>query len=111
MQKNNIEKLIEETINSFDNAERAAAKPFLLTRINARMQNQPGTQNIWARAGSLLSSPRIALTGLVLIILLNTAIIIKNNNAENITTQSSVIAKDEFAINVISIYDTENQEP
>ena len=56
MQKKSIEKLVEATINSFDGAERAAAKPFLLTRIYARMQNQADTQNIWTSTGFFLSS-------------------------------------------------------
>ena len=111
MQKKSIEKLVEETINSFDGAERAAAKPFLLTRINARMQNQPGTQNIWSWASSFLSNPRVALAGLLLILTLNATIIIKNTNEENNIVQNTAAVKDEFAINVISIYDTENQEP
>ena len=111
MQKKSIEKLVEETINSFDGAERATAKPFLLTRINARMQNQPGAQNTWAKAGALLGTPRVALAGLLLILALNATIIIKNTNTDNTIVQNTTVAKDEFAINVISIYDIENQEP
>ena len=109
MQKKSIEKLVDETINSFDGAERAAAKPFLLTRINAKLQADP--QNVWTRAGSFLSSPRVALAGLLLILALNAAIIIRNTNEENSIVQNTTAVKDEFAINVISIYDTENQEP
>ncbi|MEP7164972.1 MAG: hypothetical protein ABI741_09760 [Ferruginibacter sp.] len=111
MEKKSIDKLVEETINSFDGAERASTKPFLLTRIYARMQNQPGTPNIWARAAAFLSMPRVALAGLLLILALNAAIIIKKTNADNITVQNTAVIKDEFAINVISIYDIENQEP
>ncbi len=111
MQKKSIEKLVEATINSFDGAERAAAKPFLLTRIYARMQNQADTQNIWTSTGSFLSSPRVALAGLLLILALNATIIIRNTNEENSIVQNTTAVKDEFAINVISIYDTENQEP
>jgi hypothetical protein len=106
-----IEKLVEETINSFDDAKRAEAKPFLLTRIYARMQNQDGSQNIWTRAGSFLSTPRIALAGLLLIIIINATIILKNTNTENNAVQNTTTVKDEFAINVISIYDFENPEP
>ena len=111
MQKSNIEKLVEETINSFDGANRAEAKPFLLTRIYARMKNESGTQNIWSKAASFLSTPRVALTGLLLIIVLNVTIIIRNSNAASNTVQPTTTVKDEFAINVLSIYDTENQEP
>lgn len=111
MQKSRIEKLVEETISSFDGAARAAAKPFLLTRINARIQNQSGIQNGWARAGAFLSTPRIALAGLLLILILNATIILQRSNTDNSLVQDITVVKDEFAINVISIYDIENQEP
>ena len=45
MNKNeHINKLIEEALNSLDGAERATAKPYLFTRLNARMQNEPRKQ-------------------------------------------------------------------
>ena len=111
MPKSSIEKLVEDTINSFDGTERATAKPFLLTRIFARMQNQPDSQNIWTRAGSFLSTPSVALAVLLLIIIVNATIILQRSNTDNSTVQNTTVPKDEFAINVISIYDIENQEP
>jgi len=106
----NIENLAEETIHSVDGIKRAEARPFLLTRILARMQGQDDAQNFWSRAVSFLGRPGVALTGLLLIVFVNAAIIIGNTNS-NSSAQGSTAAKDEFAINVISIYDTENQEP
>ena len=110
MQKHNIEKLVEETINSFDGAKRAESNPFLPTKIFARLRDREDVQNAWSKAGSFLSRPAVALTGLLLIILVNVAIII-NNKEDNNTIQNLTSVKDEFAINVISIYDNENQEP
>ena len=110
MQKQRIEKLVEETLNSFDGAKKAEPKPFLLTRVLARMQGQAEVQNIWARAGSFLSKPAVALAGLLLIVLVNAAIIMSNND-DNSSVQNITSSKDEFAINVSSIYDNENQEP
>ena len=111
MQKHHIEKLVEEIINSFDGAKKAEPKPFLLTRVLARMQGRADVQNnIWARAGSFLSKPAVALAGLVLIVLVNAAIIMSNND-DNSSVQNLTSSKDDFAINVISIYDNENQEP
>jgi hypothetical protein len=111
MQNSSIEKLVEETINSLDGTKRAEAKPFLLTRIFARMQNQDAPQNIWTKAGSFLSTPRVALAGLLLIIILNATIIMQYTGAIGNPAQNTTTAKDDFAINVISIYDIENQEP
>ncbi|CAN5834086.1 hypothetical protein BH11BAC4_BH11BAC4_07980 [soil metagenome] len=107
-----IEKKVEEAINSLDGAIRAEAKPFLLTRILARMQGQQDIQNGWARAGAFLSKPIVALAGLLLIILVNAVIIISSNTTNtNSSVQELSPSRDEFAINVVSIYDTENQEP
>ena len=111
MHQKPIEQLIAETINSFDGAKRAEAKPFLLTRIFARMQAEPAADNIWTKAGAFLSRPSVALAGILLIVLVNVAIIVSNSNENNNTVQQVSAAKDEFAINVISIYDTENLEP
>ena len=48
MNKNeNINKLIEEALNSVDDVKRAAPKPFLLTRINARMRKE--TESAWEK--------------------------------------------------------------
>ena len=110
MQQQHIEKLIQETMDSFDGAERATTKPYLLTRILAGMKNQPDTQNAWTKMAAIISKPGIALTGLLLILLLNAAIIFGNTGNEN-PVQNLNTSKDEFAINVISIYDNENQEP
>lgn len=111
MQKSSIEKLVDETINSLDGAGRAEAKPFLLTRIYARMQNENDAQSFWSRAGSFLSMPRVALAGLLLIVILNVTIILQRSGDTTNTVQNTTAAKDEFAINVVSIYDVENQEP
>ncbi len=113
MHQEKIDQWVEETIGSLDGARRAEAKPFLLTRVLARMQaEQAGAENIWTKAGAFLSRPAVAMAGLLLIVLLNAAIIISNvNDNRNNTVQQVSSAKDEFAINVISIYDTENLEP
>lgn len=111
MQKRDIEKLTDDTINSFDGANRAETKPFLLTRIYARMRSREAAQNIWMKAGSFLSTPRVALAGLALIIILNAAILIRHSNSDENVVQNSNVVKDEFAMNVVSIYDIENQEP
>lgn len=113
MHPKKIEQLVEETISSLDGTRRAEAKPFLLTRVLARVQaTDAGTDNIWTKAGAFLSRPSIALAGLLFIILVNAVIIISNvNDDRNNTVQQLSAAKDEFAINVISIYDTENMEP
>lgn len=110
MQKRSIEKLVEETLNSLEGAKRAEAKPFLLTRVLAKINSGEETANVWTRISVFLSKPAVALAGLLLIVLINAAIIFSNTkDKENMQNINS--SKDEFAVNVLSIYESENQEP
>ncbi len=112
MDRSNIEKMVEETIQSIDGINKAVPKPYLLTRLNARMQ-QSMLQNGWTKLGSFLSRPVIALAGILLLLAINVAIISSNTTIpdRSLAEQTGSELKDEFAINVVSIYDTENQEP
>ena len=57
-----INKLIEEALNSVDDIRRAEPKPFLLTRINARMNRV--VESVWEKAGWFIARPVVAFTGL-----------------------------------------------
>jgi len=69
--KNNehINQLTEEALNSLDGTSRATAKPYLLTRLNARMQN--AKESNWDNALRFISKPAVALAGLCLVIAIN----------------------------------------
>jgi len=107
MKNEQIDKLVEETLNSFEGADRATAKPFLLTRIFARMNNRPASQNIWTKAGALLSKPGIAFTGLLLVILMNVIVLVERTGKN---TSNSNAGKEEINSSFVSIYEVENQE-
>lgn len=109
--KENINKLAEEALNSVDSINRAAAKPFLLTRIHARMNK--GTASVWEKAGWFISRPVVAFAGLCLIILINAAVIVsKNSSTQTITTEQTAQASiDEFSYTVATIYDFDNTQP
>jgi len=65
----NIERKVQETLNSLDGVQKAGPGPFFFTRVQAQLQRQRGSG--WERAVSFITRPSIALTGLCLIILLN----------------------------------------
>lgn len=67
--KENIERKVEEALNSLDGVQKAGPGPFFFTRVQARLQRLPG--NGWERVVSFITRPSIALSGLCLIILLN----------------------------------------
>ena len=112
MNKNeHINKMIEDALNSVDDVKRAEPKPFLLTRINVRMNR--GTESVWEKASWLIARPAVAFTGLCLIILIN-VVVIMNNDSEssfNATDQVALNSTDEFSSTVATIYDIENNQP
>jgi len=104
----NINKLIEEALSSVDDAQRAEPKPFLLTRINARMNK--GTESVWEKAGWFISRPAVAFTGLCMIVLLNVMVVIFNNTPDSATVaeQTTQTQADEFSYTAVTIYDIDN---
>lgn len=109
--KEHINKLIEEAIDSVDNAKRAVPLPFLLTRINARLNKAKG--NGWEIAGWFIGRPVIAIPALMLLILMNVLVIINNDPDpfETAIEQPGRAPADEFSYTVSAFYDIENTEP
>lgn len=105
-----INKMTGEALQSVDDAKRAAPKPYLLTRINARLSNR--TETAWERAGRFIARPAVVIAGLCMIIGINVSIIVLNNAPAS----SNAIAEpqatpDEFSTNIATLYDIENTEP
>ncbi len=105
-----INKLIHEALSSLDNAKRAIPKPYLLTRLNARMQNNNETS--WDTALKFINRPAIALAGICLVIAIN-AIVVTNNYSSNTTAASEdrYTSVDEYNSSVAVLNDIENIEP
>jgi hypothetical protein len=104
--KNNIQQEIEKTLQSLDGAKRAAANPFLFTRIRARMQ-----QGGWERITSFIVRPVIAFSVLFLVIGINAFVLLRSEN--NTRETESITAgdlTDEYSIASLNDYDYENTE-
>ena len=109
MHKNeHISKLIEEALSSVDDVKRAAPKPFLLTRINARMSK--ATESAWEKAGWFIARPAVAFTGICMIVLLNIMVVMfnKTSDAATVAEQTVQTQADEFSYTVATIYDNDN---
>ncbi len=65
--KENIQQEVDKILESLDGINRAAANPFLFTRIRARMNKQSG----WEKVTFLLSRPVIAFAILVAVVGIN----------------------------------------
>ena len=109
--KEPINKLIEDALNSVDDVNRAEPKPFLLTRINARMRKD--TETAWEKAGWFIGRPAVAFTGLCMILLINVMVIMFKNSSGTTALTESVAQNpaDEFSYTVATIYDIENLQP
>jgi len=106
-----IDKMTDEALSSLDGAKRATAKPYLFTRLTARMQRQD--EGAWENIGRFIARPVVVIAGLCLIIAVNVVVIATNNNnstATNTSVAEQGATQDEFSTSIASLYDTENTE-
>lgn len=102
-----INSLIDDALNSADGISRATPKPFLLTRIHARMLK--GKETVWERAGWFIARPAVAFTGLCIIVLINIMVVMVNKpTTSDYAVERSSQQVDEFSYSVATIYDIEN---
>lgn len=107
--EDHINKMTEAAMSSLDGSVRASAKPYLMTRINARLSN--ASESAWEKAGRFIARPAIAITGLCLIIGINALIITYNKpSPENSIAVEQQQVTDDFTTTVATLYDTENIE-
>jgi hypothetical protein len=70
--KKHTQEEVERTLESLEGIQRAAANPYLFTRIKARLEKEE--KSFWSRALTFISRPSVAVPAIVLTILINTAI-------------------------------------
>lgn len=104
-----IDRLVNKALQSADGAERANAKPFLFTRIQAAMQRQPET--IWERAGRFIAQPAVAIVGLCLVLAINLAAVFGSGTTAPSMQEDVTVNVDAFSNTVAAVYDIDNNEP
>lgn len=67
--KKDIQKLVDETLDSLDGVQRAEPKPFFYTRLIGRLQREQKT--VWEVMGSFLSKPLVVAAGLCVVLIMN----------------------------------------
>ncbi|RYY68221.1 MAG: hypothetical protein EOO13_12910 [Chitinophagaceae bacterium] len=110
MDKKKLDKLVEETMNSMDAADKAMPAPFLLTRIKARMDRDPLTSSPWERVSALLGKPFIAFPVLALVITVNFFIIRSAVSASHVSPADyTKVSTDDYSLSTAtSLFDLEN---
>ena len=109
----NINRQIEDTLNSIGEIKRASPKPYLLTRINARLNNQ--VKSFWEGVAVFISRPAVLILGLCLILAANISVLLQNKSSSiNTATErsiNSVTDEDEYSTSFATIDNFENSEP
>ena len=107
MNKNSdIQRRIDETLESIVNIRRATPKPFFYTRLHARMTKNERSE--WERISRLVTRPAVAAVSLVL--LLNAFVIIQGVSAQSSQGELSEISSTED-LSYTTFYDIENAQP
>jgi hypothetical protein len=110
-QKIDIEKKIEETLNSLDNIRRASPRPFLYTRLQARIHRE---NNSWAGVAGFISRPVFAIAMIGVVLFVNGWFLYNNDNgimtpepANSSTTIINADVPEEYiAVNTFYDYET-----
>ena len=89
----NIDRKINAAFDSINNIQRASPKPYLLTRINARLDKEVKT--IWETMAIYISRPLVMVLGLCLIIIINVSVILTNKTSANNVVERSVTSLDD----------------
>jgi hypothetical protein len=98
MQKHNIEKKIEEALNSLDGIQPASIQPFFYTRLKARLEQ---TKGVWENVSSFLSRPLMLSGTICMVLLLNIAALYKNHISTTkvpVTEQLDLVPGDAFDV-------------
>ncbi len=105
-----IHKRIDDVMHSIDNINRVSPRPFLFTRLEARMQNQ---KNIWVKLSSFVARPVVAFTCICLVLIINAMVIfLSNNSADFVAQQGNELATaDEYSQISSNLYEFENSKP
>ena len=108
-QRDQIEKQVEETLNSLDGISRAKANPFLFTRVEARL-GQTG-KNTWERITSYVARPVVVLAMLTMVILSNAVVMYWQLPSEEIVPEQQLALTEEYNMTTTSFLDDETPEP
>ncbi|MGN7784367.1 hypothetical protein ACTJIJ_07565 [Niabella sp. 22666] len=77
MKRSNLE--IDEILNSLDGVGRADARPYMHTRVMARIREE---NNFWTKAVGFIARPAVAIGCVLLVLMANTYTVMNSNYTE-----------------------------
>ena len=110
MEDDFLNKKVDEVMQSVDGIKRAAPRPFLFTRLEARMQNE---RNVWNKLSSFVARPVIAFACICFVLIINAMVVLLSDTpANSLAPQGSELATaDEYSQVSYNLYDFENSKP
>jgi hypothetical protein len=106
--KSDIQKSIDEALESIVNIQKAMPKAFFFTRLQARMMKNEG--NGWDRVSRFITRPVFAAATMSLVLLLNAYVIIHGVSAQdNQGALTEITSTDDLG--ATTFYDIENAQP
>ena len=110
MEGESLHRKIEEVLASTDGMQRAEPRPFLFTRVEARMQTE---KNFWSRVSSFVARPVVAFACIAAIIVINAAVLWFSRAAGTISAQQGpeLATTDEYNQVNYTLYEFENAKP
>ena len=107
-----IERKVQETLESLDGIQRAEPRPYFYTRVMARLQKDEKT--IWETMGSFLARPAVAVAGLCFILIFNAVLLFRqdvntsNANSPVISSSEVMSTDNEYILASSSSFEYEN---
>lgn len=101
--KEDFQKEVDLTLNSFDGASRAEAPAFFYTRLIARMES--GNLSIWTRWTAILARPAVSLSILFIFLLMNGYLILSN------LPQEEEMVQHDYVTQQITYFETNSPNP
>jgi hypothetical protein len=96
--------LVNETLGSLDGIQKAEPKPFMFTRIMARVNQKEET--IWEKLASLVSNPAVAFATVILFIAINAFVLFNvSGDSPSEVQEPALVADSDFGLSVSSMYD------
>ena len=104
------DKKIDAVMHSLDGVEKASPRPFLFTRLEARMQNE---RSAWYKLSSFVARPIIAFACICLVLIINASVILLSDIKSKVGTQTGqeLATADEYSQVSSTIYEFENVKP
>jgi hypothetical protein len=110
MKEEFINKKIDEVMQSIDGIQPASPRPFLFTRLEAKMHNE---KNAWSRLSFFVAKPVVAFACVCFVLIINVMVVFFSNTSGNLLAQqgSELATADEYNQVSYNLYDFENTKP